>query len=124
MSFISKPEVIEKKWGREIILHNSHKYCGKILEFYPHASFSMHFHIEKTETWYVLDGTFILDYINTLDASRKTATFDKGQILTIDPGFPHKLTASTLGGKIIEVSTEHFDHDSYRVGPGDSQSQI
>jgi len=30
--------------------------------------------------------------------------------------------ALTEGATIFEVSTQHFDHDSYRVKPGDSQA--
>jgi quercetin dioxygenase-like cupin family protein len=36
------------------------------------------------------------------------------------PGQPHQLEALT-DGVVFEVSTEHFDSDSYRVWKGDSQ---
>jgi len=34
---------------------------------------------------------------------------------------PHQLITGEQGGEIFEVSTEHFDDDSYRVEKGDSQ---
>ena len=37
------------------------------------------------------------------------------------PGQPHQMLALTEGATIFEVSTQHFDYDSYRVKPGSSQ---
>lgn len=120
MSRIEKPEIVEKAWGREIIMINLDEYCGKILEFKPGAKFSMHFHMEKQETWYVLDGTFDLTSINTLNATREHDELKPGDVFTVERGLPHQLSSST-GGRIVEISTKHFDHDSYRVERGDSQ---
>jgi len=39
----------------------------------------------------------------------------------LSPGDPHQLVAQE-DSEIYEVSTTHFDQDSYRVGPGDSQT--
>jgi len=47
---------IPKGWGREIIIENNEMYCGKILEFKKGCKFSMHFHMEKDETWWVEKG--------------------------------------------------------------------
>ena len=120
MSLLTRAEEVPKKWGKEIIITNNSMYCGKILEFLPNARFSMHFHIDKHETWYVLNGTFVMHYIYTLDASHQSVTLKEGDVITIEPGFPHQLYTST-GGRIVEVSTKHNDHDSYRVEKGDSQ---
>ena len=35
---------------------------------------------------------------------------------------PHQMLALTEGATIFEVSTQHFDSDSYRVKPGASQA--
>jgi hypothetical protein len=37
------------------------------------------------------------------------------------PGQPHQMLAIEEGSCIFEVSTQHFDSDSYRVMPGSSQ---
>jgi len=34
---IEKPNVVKKAWGKEIIIHNDHRYCGKVLVFNPNA---------------------------------------------------------------------------------------
>ena len=44
----------------------------------------------------------------------------KGDIVRQRPGQPHQLEAIEAG-TVFEVSTEHFDVDSYRVWKGDSQ---
>ena len=63
-----KENIVLKKWGYEKILHNRADYCAKILHFNKGGRFSMHFHLQKTETWYVAKGEFDLYYINTDNA--------------------------------------------------------
>ena len=112
--------VVPKKWGEEIIIHNGDDYCGKILRFNTGAKFSMHFHIKKKETWYVASGKFLLIWIDTSDSTEKERELNVGDIIEVDRGDPHQLL-STTGGDIFEVSTQHFDDDSYRIRKGDSQ---
>ena len=112
--------IIPKRWGSEVIIHNGDEYCGKILRFNKGAKFSMHFHIKKAETWYVSQGTFLLSYIDTRDATEKEKELNVGDIIEIERGDPHQLFCIT-GGEIFEVSTQHFDDDSYRIRKGDSQ---
>jgi mannose-6-phosphate isomerase-like protein (cupin superfamily) len=113
--------IIPKAWGQEIIIHNGEEYCGKILRFNQGAKFSMHFHIKKKETWYVASGTFLLTYIDTRNATEKEKELNVGDIIDIERGDPHQLHSIT-GGDIFEVSTQHFDDDSYRIAKGDSQN--
>ena len=57
---------VEKGWGYEIIWATTDKYCGKILVFEKKGSkFSMHFHKDKDETWFVNNGKFMLNWIDT-----------------------------------------------------------
>ena len=64
---------INKGWGSELIWATNDKYCGKLLKFNKDARFSMHFHAEKDESWYVLDGLFKVVFIETQDASQHEA---------------------------------------------------
>jgi mannose-6-phosphate isomerase-like protein (cupin superfamily) len=41
-----------------------------------------------------------------------------GDVVTIPIGMPHQLEAIEEG-EIFEISTEHFDSDSYRIKKGD-----
>jgi mannose-6-phosphate isomerase-like protein (cupin superfamily) len=114
-------KIVLKKWGSELVIHNDENYCGKILRFNKGAKFSMHFHIRKKETFYVIKGTFLLTYINTRDATEIEKELNIGDIIEIKRGDPHQLYSIT-GGEIFEVSTQHFDDDSYRIRKGDSQN--
>lgn len=112
---------IPKGWGHEIIFENNELYCGKLLNFKQGAKFSMHYHMIKDETWYVQEGEFIYRWINTETAEVNERVLKVGDTVRQYPGQPHQLEALT-DGVVYEVSTEHFDEDSYRVWKGDSQS--
>jgi mannose-6-phosphate isomerase-like protein (cupin superfamily) len=118
MKLIStKCEVVPKGWGHEFIIHNDEEYCGKILVFYKGSKFSMHYHIKKKETWYVNEGSFLFNWIDTDTAEKHTNTLHKGDVVTIPRGMPHQLEALE-NSEIFEISTQHFDTDSYRVEKG------
>lgn len=111
---------IPKSWGHELIWATNDKYCGKLLKFNPGSEFSMHFHAEKDETWYVLDGSFLVKYIDTHDATLRVQQLSPGDTWRNKPHEPHKLHCITQG-TIIEVSTPDSVEDNYRIGRGDSQ---
>lgn len=112
---------VEKGWGHEFIFATNDKYCGKLLKFNQGAKFSMHFHAEKDESWYVLDGKFLIKFIETKDASLHDAILEPGTTWRNRPFQPHQLVCIEAG-TIIEVSTPDSVEDNYRVQPGDSQA--
>ncbi len=120
---IKTPDIIEKGWGHEVIIWNSEKYCGKILVFKQNAKFSMHFHMIKDETWYIQDGEFNLLWIDPENAQRYNRNMSSGMTVHIPPGSMHQLECVSKSGSIFEVSTQHFDSDSYRILPGNSQKK-
>jgi len=111
---------VPKGWGEEIIIENNEKYCGKILIFKQGCKFSMHYHMNKDETWWVEYGEFLYRWIDTETADVNETKLREGDIVRQRPGQPHQLEAIS-NGRIFEVSTHHEDSDSYRVSPGDSQ---
>lgn len=112
---------VAKGWGSELIWATNDKYCGKLLKFNQGAKFSMHFHAEKDETWYVLDGLFQVVFIETKDASVHDAILKPGTTWRNRPLQPHQIICLEAG-TIIEVSTPDSVEDNYRVGKGDSQN--
>jgi quercetin dioxygenase-like cupin family protein len=74
----------------------------------------------KDETWYVNEGVFIYRWIDTETAEVHEKTLKIGDTVRQLPGQPHQLEALS-DGEVFEVSTQHFDSDSYRVWKGDSQ---
>lgn len=113
---------VEKGWGHELIWATNDKYCGKMMHFNEGAKFSMHFHSEKDETWYVLNGNFKVEWIDTKDASVHEKTLGPGDVWHNPPLMPHRVICIEEG-TIIEVSTPDSVEDNYRVMPGDSQKR-
>lgn len=108
---------VPKGWGHEIVIVNNELYCGKILVFKPRCKFSMHYHILKQETWYVNKGMFEFKWIDTEKGETNSQILNEGDVVTIPIGLPHQLEALEPG-EIFEISTQHFDSDSYRIYKG------
>jgi len=87
---------------------NTDKYCGKILELKKNCFCSIHYHKEKDETFYVLDGKIKLELFG------ETKILKKGESIHLKPYTLHRFTGIE-DSKIIEISTHHEDSDSYRV---------
>lgn len=111
---------VQKGWGHELIWATNEKYCGKLMKFNKGARFSMHFHAQKDESWYVLDGVFYVHCINTTTADTITTKLIAGDTWRNEPLNPHQLECIEEG-TIIEVSSPDSIEDNYRVAPGDSQ---
>jgi quercetin dioxygenase-like cupin family protein len=111
---------VSKGWGNELIWATNDKYCGKMMSFNQGARFSMHFHREKDETWYVLNGKFVVKYIDTKTAEQHEKELNQGDTWHNPPCMPHQLICVEQG-TVVEVSTPDSVEDNYRVQPGDSQ---
>ena len=116
-----KGERHEKAWGHELWIINNELYCGKLLVFKAHKQFSMHYHLLKDEAWYISKGEFEYKFIDTETAELRSKIVKEGDCIHLMPGQPHQMLALEEGATIFEVSTQHFDSDSYRVLPGSSQ---
>lgn len=113
---IKSPNKVEKKWGYELWIHNDEDYCGKLLVFNKCGDkFSMHYHLKKKETWFVQRGGFIFNWIDVENGTLHTKVLAIGDSVLIERGLPHQLEAMMDESTIFEVSTEHFDEDSYRI---------
>jgi len=112
----TKPIKVEKTWGYELWIHNDSQYCGKLLVFTNEGNkFSMHYHMIKNETWYIQKGAFEFDWIDTETATLQKDILNVGDSVYIEKGKPHQLIALEPESIVFEVSTEHFDSDSYRI---------
>jgi len=112
--------LVPKGWGSEYIWATNDKYCGKFMNFETGYKFSMHFHKDKDETWFVMSGKFIVRWIDTQTAHVNEQTLETGSIWHNPPCQPHQLVCIEAG-TIVEVSTPDSVEDNYRVFPGDSQ---
>lgn len=112
---IREGEVHYKLWGHELWISNNSKYCGKLLVFNENSSLSLHYHLLKQETWYVSKGSFELSLVDTNNGGLTSYILNEGDVVDISIGQPHQLKALTHLATIFEISTEHFEDDSYRI---------
>lgn len=110
-------EIVPKGWGQEIIFVNNDEYCGKLLCFNKGKKFSMHYHLKKKETWYVSKGKFILIWVDVANGVTYTEELSVGDVITNERGEPHQLIALE-DAEVFEVSTKHYDDDSFRMWKG------
>jgi D-lyxose ketol-isomerase len=133
---------VNKNWGSEDWLVNNEKYCAKFLNLNHGYQCSVHYHACKDETFYVLAGEVELYVVELLPYSRiyplEQAEIDEwykeiltrkeeilasmqkivlthGQQYRLKPFTAHKFTSITSGAKILEISTTHYEEDSYRL---------
>ena len=78
----------------------------------------MHYHLKKKVTWYVSKGSFTLIWIETANGVQYSETLAVGDVITNERGAPHQLIALEYS-EIFEVSTKHYDDDSFRIYKGD-----
>jgi len=105
---------VPKEWGHEVIIANNELYCAKLLVLKKGCKFSMHYHMIKDETWFVDEGSFIYRWIDSETEKVYEQHLYPGDTVRQLPGKPHQLEAIT-DGVVFEVSTQHFDSDSYRI---------
>lgn len=113
---------IEKVWGTEIWLTNNPLYCAKLLVLNPGYQCSLHRHIAKTETFYVLQGEVRVELGTYGITEYKTV----GDSIHLPAGTWHRFADpypmhcdECAGAQVIllEVSTEHDDRDVERLAP-------
>ena len=108
---------VNKAWGRELIIVNCDKYCGKLLYLDKGAESSYHQHINKQETFFCLEGQVALT-IEGRDYMLNPYSRPK----TIEPERLHSFRGIT-SAVIIEFSTPHDDSDVYRLTQSKSGDQ-
>ena len=101
-------ETHKKIWGEEKWITNTKKYCAKILCLKKGYRCSYHYHKIKDETFYILKGVILMEL------GKEEFLMWEGSIIHIPIGAKHRFTGAT-DAEILEVSTQHFEDDSYRL---------
>lgn len=113
------PEIHPKGWGKELWVANSEKYCGKILCFDAGKKCSWHYHDVKDEVFYLLRGKLRIAVSDQDDLSKaETFELNVGEAFHVKVGLRHQMFALE-DSELLEVSTQHFEHDSIRLIKGD-----
>ncbi len=133
---ISKDRNVEfhqKGWGYERWMANSELYCGKLLVVFVGLRCSIHYHKLKDETFYIQDGIIRMRVWDEVWEPPEIAIWEEipnpehcseflmsgGDRLVIPPNTPHQFIGVHGDSTIIEISTQHFEDDSYRIQRGD-----
>jgi quercetin dioxygenase-like cupin family protein len=120
---ITHADIYPKGWGRELWIANSEKYCGKILELNKGKKCSVHYHKIKDETFHILSGKVELrTYPEGYPGQLEEVVMNPGDTFHVPVGLVHQFYGLE-DSKILEISTQHFEDDSYRLANGDSQEQ-
>ena len=99
-----------REFGAIIIDVINREYCKKIIVQLPRQKHPYHFHKRKEETFQVLSGSL------EVEKDGSPITLDAGDIFLVEPNAWHKF--SSLQGVIFEeVSTTHFNNDSFYEDP-------
>lgn len=114
----TNPEIHPKGWGRELWIANNEKYCGKILELSKGKQCSIHYHKIKDETFHILSGKIELHLWKKYPGEQQTLIMVPGDTLRLKPGLIHRFKGLE-DSQILEISTQHFEEDSYRHVKGD-----
>lgn len=114
---VIEPKIVEKPWGQELWMANNEKedYCGKILTIAKGHKSSMHFHIDKHETFYLSKGKLAIhlhDFEN--GKHEETIILNEGEGYELNRVTAHQLEALE-NVELIEISTFHKDKDSKRL---------
>ena len=113
MSELQKAKVIDRpQIGlTEYWIANIPQYCGKILVQKAGTTGPAHSHKKKHETFLVWQGKV------KMVVDGKEIEMNPGDILTLEQGEVHQITAIGQDAIIFEFSDQHFEDDSYFTDP-------
>jgi mannose-6-phosphate isomerase-like protein (cupin superfamily) len=108
----------QRGWGFEVWVENVPEYCGKILHVEGGKRGSLHFHMNKLETMFLLLGRVQLRLIDPDTGKDYVVDLERGDSIQIPRGQVHQIIAVETS-EIAEFSTKHEESDSHRVQKGD-----
>ena len=102
---------VTKDWGTEQWIVNESTHCGKLLIVSPQWQCSLHHHIEKDETFFVMRGPAVMQVEDIVVVA------GYGESFRIPPGTKHRFAALAFRVKLMEFSSHHDDADVVRHEP-------
>ena len=109
---------IDRFWeaGLTMLTVVNRAYCKKLLIVMQGQKHPEQYHQQKEETFHILHGTVHLE----LDGVIQTCA--PGDVVTVSPGVRHAFT-SPDGAIIEEISSTHFQNDSFYIDPAISENR-
>lgn len=106
---ITRPRFIDKPWGSETIISETTKYTGKIITIEAGARLSRQVHFTKEESFYVVEGSMILQIGEPFVEGFEEYVMKLGDCFHCPAGTLHRMCAGQEGCVLIETSTSHPD---------------
>lgn len=103
----------QKLWGYEDLVVNNEDYCAKFLNIKANYQCSLHYHLKKRETFFVMQGVVRLEQRDVRGVPI-VEFLVAGEQRTIEPKTPHRFS-SLNAATILEISTTHSDEDVVRI---------
>ena len=114
-----KDFTVEKEWGTEIVI--CHKpYACKIMTLFPDKQVSLHWHVEKSETFILIEGHLTIELIDKSGKQITICLTKPYSSISIEKNIPHTFycpDGQEENTVFIESSTTDSSDDSYRIFP-------
>lgn len=117
---MSRPRIIDKPWGHELVWAQTDRYVGKILHVRAGERLSLQYHEQKDETLMLLSGKVMLEHFAAGEAMTQSELVVRAPF-HVPPGLRHRMIA-VEDSDVVEVSSPELDdvvrlEDKYgRVG--------
>ena len=115
-----KEPCLNKGWGEEVVVHNDQNYCTKILNLKRGGECSLHMHLEKHETFWVLSGEVEIELFFNLERNR--LILKAGESIDIPARMGHKFKALQPSTLIEASNYDREEEDIIRIEGGDTQN--
>jgi len=102
-------KIVPKIWGSEKWIVNTSNYCGKELQVTKGKRSSLHYHKDKDETFYIVEGEILME------VGDKIWVMKKGDVQRVIPLTKHRYSGLKDCNIMFEFSTHHEDSDSHRA---------
>ena len=108
--------VIKTDFGYDIVWADTDAYCSKILVFEKTAQkTALHFHKEKTKTWFVNAGKFRVQWVDTEDGKVYAQELPEGGTFHVPILMPVQLESLADNSAMAETSNSNKVNDFYRL---------
>lgn len=117
---------IKKKWGSfrdgvgEVFVYdklsNGDDFPAetvKLLYIKSGEMLSLHFHLKKTEIFYIVRGEIDLELL--WNKKTENILLEEGDCVRVNPGMIHSMRGVGNNNVLLEVSTQDLTEDSYRI---------
>ena len=111
--------VVIKPWGFEKLIVNTELYSLKLLQCRNHIWSSgglFHFHENKDETFYILEGTLGLQLLSN-DGHYSNHRPSEGKTFRVRPRTKHRFQSWSIITTFMEVATHCDNNDSFKIIP-------